>query len=71
MERKSFRLREYPAIAELAQMYVEINGMDYKDAIKKAKELIGSERVGARIDSDNNLSNRNNDSIPENLVNEN
>lgn len=66
MERKSFRLREYPAIAELAQMYVEINGMDYKDAIKKAKELIGSERVGAHIDSDSTNSKVNNASITEN-----
>lgn len=35
------------------------------------KEKLLSDRVGARIDSDNNLSNRNNDSITENLVNEN
>lgn len=65
MEKSELRLRDFPKIHELAQMYVEVDGLGYKDAIQKAKELIGSERVGAHIDSDSTNSKVNNDSISE------
>ncbi|MDY3373347.1 MAG: hypothetical protein SOX50_08750 [Terrisporobacter othiniensis] len=60
------RLRDFPKVAELAQMYVEADGMTYKEAIKKAKEKLSSDRVGAHK-SDNNLSKQFNDSITEKL----
>lgn len=58
------RLREYLDVAKLVQMYVETEGLDYEVAFEKAKEKLSSDRVGAHK-SDNNLSNRNNDSITE------
>lgn len=60
------RLRDFPKVAELAQMYVEADGMTYKEAIQKAKEKLSSDRVGAHK-SDNNLSKQFNDSITEKL----
>ena len=60
------RLRDFPKVAELAQMYVEADGMTYKEAIKKAKEKLSSDRVGAHK-SENNLSKQFNDSITEKL----
>ena len=71
MEKSELRLRDFSKIHELAQMYVEVDGMGYKDAIKKAKEKLSSERVGAQINSDNNISKEFNDSISEKLINEN
>ena len=65
------RLRDFPKVAELAQMYVEADGMTYKEAIQKAKEKLSSERVGAQINSDNNISKEFNDSITEKSINEN
>ena len=65
------RLRDFPKVAELAQMYVEADGMTYKEAIKKAKEKLSSDRVGAQINSDNNISKGFNDSITEKSINEN
>lgn len=70
MEKSELRLRDFPKIHELAQMYVEVDGMGYKDAIKKAKEKLLSDRVGAHK-SENSISKQINDSITENLVNEN
>ena len=64
-------LRDFPKVAELAQMYVEADGMTYKEAIQKAKEKLSSERVGAQINSDNNISKEFNDSITEKSINEN
>lgn len=64
------RLRDFPKVAELAQMYVEADGMTYKEAIQKAKEKLSSDRVGAHK-SDNNLSKQFNDSITEKSINEN
>ncbi|SCJ98985.1 Uncharacterised protein [uncultured Clostridium sp.] len=66
MEKSELRLRDFPKIHELAQMYVEVDGMGYKDAIKKAKEKLSSERVGAHK-SDNNISKTFKDSITENI----
>lgn len=65
------RLRDYAEVSDLAQMYVEAKGMSYKEAIKKAKELLGSERVGAHLDSDSNNSKQFNDSITEKEIKEN
>lgn len=65
------RLRDFPKVAELAQMYVEADGMTYKEAIQKAKEKLSSDRVGAQINSDNNISKEFNDSITEKSINEN
>ena len=65
------RLRDFPNVAELAQMYVEADGMTYKEAIQKAKEKLSSDRVGAQINSDNNISKEFNDSITEKSINEN
>lgn len=65
------RLRDFPTVAELAQMYVEADGMTYKEAIQKAKEKLSSDRVGAQINSDNNISKEFNDSITEKSINEN
>ena len=64
-------LRDFPKVAELAQMYVEADGMTYKEAIQKAKEKLSSDRVGAQINSDNNISKEFNDSITEKSINEN
>lgn len=65
------RLRDFPKVAELAQMYVESDGMTYKEAIQKAKEKLSSDRVGTQINSDNNISKEFNDSITEKSINEN
>lgn len=65
------RLRDYAEVSDLAQMYVEAKGMSYKEAIKKAKELLGSERVGAHLDSDSNNSKTFKDSITEKEIKEN
>lgn len=65
------KIRNYLEIAKLAQMYVETNGMTYKEAIEKAKELIGSERVGAHVDSDSINSKTFKDSISEKEIKEN
>ena len=35
-----------------AQKLIAKEGLDYIEAVEKAKELIGSERVGAHINSD-------------------
>ena len=62
MEKSELRLRDFPKIHELAQMYVEVDGLGYKEAIKKAKEKLLSDRVGAHK-SENSISKRINDSI--------
>ncbi len=64
MEKSELRLRDFPKIHELAQMYVEVDGMGYKDAIQKAKEKLLSDRVGAHK-SENSNSKQFNDSITE------
>lgn len=66
MEKSELRLRDFPKIHELAQIYVEVDGMGYKDAIKKAKEKLLSDRVGAHK-SENSNSKQFNDSITENI----
>lgn len=48
------------------QKLIAKEGLDYKEAIEKAKELIGSERVGTHVDSDSINSKENKDSITEN-----
>ena len=35
-----------------AQKLIAKEGLDYIEAVEKAKELIGSERVGAHVNSD-------------------
>ena len=64
MEKGELRLRDFPKIHELAQMYIEVDGLGYKEAIKKAKEKLLSDRVAAH-NSENSISNTNNDSITE------
>ena len=49
-----------------AQKLIVKKGLDYIEAIEKAKELIGSERVGAHVDSDSINSKEIKDSITEN-----
>ena len=71
MEKGELRLRDYLDLAKLVQAYVEADGLNYEDAFKKAKEKLSSERVGAQINSDNNISKTINDSITENIKNEN
>ncbi len=66
MEKSELRLRDFPKIHELAQMYVEADGLGYKDAINKAKEKLLSDRVGAHK-SENSNSKQFNDSITENI----
>ena len=61
-----FKLRDYIEGARLAHEIVEQEGLSYKDAIEKAKELIGSERVGAHVNSDSINSKEIKDSITEN-----
>ncbi|WP_294160920.1 hypothetical protein [uncultured Clostridium sp.] len=61
-----FKLRDYIEVARLAHEIVEQEGLSYKDAIEKAKELIGSERVGAHVNSDSINSKEIKDSITEN-----
>lgn len=46
-----------------AQKLIVKKGLDYIEAIEKAKELIGSERVGAHVDSDSINSKEIKDSI--------
>ena len=71
MEKSKLRLRDYLDLAKLVQVYVETYGLSYEEAFKKAKEKLSSERVGAQINSDNNISKEFNDSISENIKNEN
>lgn len=49
-----------------AQKLIIKEGLSYIEAIEKAKELIGSERVGAHVNSDSINSKEINDSITEN-----
>lgn len=49
-----------------AQKLIIKNGLSYIEAIEKAKELIGSERVGAHVNSDSINSKEIKDSITEN-----
>lgn len=60
------RLRDYIEVARLAQEIVEDQGTSYQEAIKKAKEKLLSDRVGAHK-SENSISNRINHSITENI----
>ena len=46
-----------------AQKLIAKEGLDYIEAVEKAKELIGSERVGAHVNSDSINSKQLNDSI--------
>ena len=71
MEKSKLRLRDYLDLAKLVQAYVETYGLSYEEAFKKAKEKLSSERVGAQINSDNNISKEFNDSITEKSINEN
>ncbi len=52
-----------------AQKLIIKKGLSYIEAIEKAKELIGSERVGAHVNSDSINSKEIKDSITENLNN--
>lgn len=70
MEKSELRLRDYLDLAKLVQAYVETYGLSYEEAFKKAKEKLSSDRVAAHS-SENNLSNRINASITENIKNEN
>lgn len=56
-------LKELDEVSILAHIYIETEYLDYEIAIEKAKELIGSERVGAHVDSDSINSKEFNDSI--------
>lgn len=56
------RLRDYIEVARLAQEIVEDQGTSYQEAIKKAKEKLLSDRVGAHK-SENSISKTINDSI--------
>lgn len=58
-------------ISIIAHIYVETEYLDYDIAIEKAKELIGSERVGAHVDSDSINSKTFKDSISEKEIKEN
>ena len=49
-----------------AQKLIIKKGLSYIEAIEKAKELIGSERVGAHVNSDSINSKEFKDSITEN-----
>ena len=49
-----------------AQKLIIKKGLSYIEAVEKAKELIGSERVGAHVNSDSINSKEINDSITEN-----
>ena len=49
-----------------AQKLIIKKGLSYIEAIEKAKELIGSERVGAHVNSDSINSKEIKDSITEN-----
>lgn len=49
-----------------AQKLIIKKGLSYIEAIEKAKELIGSERVGAHVNSDSISSKEIKDSITEN-----
>ena len=49
-----------------AQKLIIKKGLSYIEAIEKAKELIGSERVGSHVNSDSINSKEIKDSIPEN-----
>ena len=60
------RLRDYIEVARLAQEIVEDQGTSYQEAIKKAKEKLLSDRVGAHK-SENSITNRINHSITENI----
>ena len=70
MEKKKLRLIDYLDLAKLVQIYVETDGLGYEEAFERAKEKLLSDRVAAHS-SENNLSNRINDSITENIKNEN
>lgn len=54
-----------------AQKLIVKEGLSYKEAIEKAKELIGSERVGAHVNSDsiNSKTNKNSISLDEDIDN--
>lgn len=52
--------KELDEVSILAHIYVETEYLDYEIAIEKAKELIGSERVGAHLNSDSINSKTNN-----------
>lgn len=58
--------QELDKLVSKAQWLIAKEGLDYIDAIEKAKELIGSERVGAHVNSDSINSKQFNDSISEN-----
>ena len=58
--------QELDKLVSKAQWLIAKEGLDYIDAIEKAKELIGSERVGAHVNSDSINSKTINDSISEN-----
>lgn len=59
------RLRDWAEIPRLAHAYVEAYGIGYLEAVKRAKEKLSSDRVGAHK-SENSLSKEINDSITEN-----
>lgn len=52
-------------VCEVQKLIIK-EGLTYIEAIEKAKELIGSERVGAHVNSDSINSKEINDSITEN-----
>lgn len=58
--------QELDKLVSEAQKLIIKEGLDYIDAIEKAKELIGSERVGAHVNSDSINSKTNKNSISEN-----
>lgn len=64
------RIRDYVEVPDLAHIYVESYGISYEEAIKRAKEKLSSDRVGAHK-SDNNISKQFKDSITEKEIKEN
>ena len=58
------KIRDYVEVASLAHIYVEESGISYEDAIKRAKEKLFPDRVGAHK-SENNISKTIKDSITE------
>lgn len=59
------RLRDYIEVSRLAQELIVKEGLDYIEAVERAKEKVLSGRVGAHK-SDNNFSKTNKNSITEN-----
>ena len=59
-------MRELHKVHKLAIELIRSGRISWNDAIEKAKELIGSERVGSHVNSDSINSKEIKDSITEN-----